>query len=214
MGCVFLVRRRLSGSVPGAGSFIRPNKTHDGRISFLHALQQKYSSSPEKYQEIVLESSGKQIEMIGFDKIEKQQSSVPPISLLQFCSPPHRRLVPIVVFEGSNVDGSNLGELTTVVLDSMLVGEADSYGEIARTCPRITDLDLSRNLICSLETVGNICAPLKCLKALRLTGNRFRNLGLETVDAFTGVEWLALNMCALRWDEVCIPDLGLRITAD
>ena len=78
---VFIVRRRLSESVPGAGSFIRPNKTHDGRISFLHALQQKYSSSPEKYQEIVLESSGKQIEMIGFDKIEKQQSSAPNLSV-------------------------------------------------------------------------------------------------------------------------------------
>lgn len=114
------------------------------------------------------------------------------------------------MIEGSNVDGSNLGELTTVVLDSMLVGEADSYEEIERTCPRITDLDLSRNLICSLETVGSICAPLKYLKALRLTGNRFWDINLGTVDAFTGVEWLALNMCALRWDEVRIPDLGLR----
>ena len=101
-----------------------------------------------------------------------------------------------------------------MVLDGMLVGDEDSYDEIERTCPRITDLDLSRNLICSLETVGNICAPLKCLKALRLTGNRFWDIGLEAADAFTGVEWLALNMCALRWDEVCIPDLGLRVTAD
>jgi tubulin-specific chaperone E len=76
---VMLGSRKLIGSVPGAGSFIRPNKPADEHTSFLQALHRKYySSASHQYKDVFLESSGKQIEMIGFDKIEKQQSSVPP----------------------------------------------------------------------------------------------------------------------------------------
>jgi len=91
-----------------------------------------------------------------------------------------------------------------VVLDSMLIRFSNPYEEILRTCPRITSLDLSRNLVSELSTVAEICRPLKELRTLRLTGNRFWKFGLEGAlrDAFEDVEWLALNMCELRWDEV------------
>lgn len=101
-------------------------------------------------------------------------------------------------------DGSNLIELAIVGLDSMLVRFSNMYNEISHTCPRITSLDLSRNLFSELSTVAEICRPLSSLRTLRLTGNRFSRFSLvgELGDAFANVEWLALNMCALRWDEV------------
>jgi hypothetical protein len=103
-----------------------------------------------------------------------------------------------------NSNGSNLPALTMVVLDSCLIRMADTAEEIERTCPRITELDLSRNLFEGLGAVAEICGPLKMLRSLRLTGNRFSEITLaeESQGAFCRVEWLALNMCALYWDEV------------
>jgi len=58
--------------VPGAGSFIRPGKKPDGERTFLEALKDKYATNYQ-YEHVVLEASGKEIEMIGFDKVEHQQ---------------------------------------------------------------------------------------------------------------------------------------------
>jgi hypothetical protein len=58
--------------VPSAGSFIRPGKKTDGERTFSQGVREKYASSAE-YERVVLEDSGKEIEMIGFDKIEQQQ---------------------------------------------------------------------------------------------------------------------------------------------
>jgi tubulin-specific chaperone E len=111
-----------------------------------------------------------------------------------------------VISPGDN--GSNLRELAIVVLDSMLIRFSNPYDEIIRICPRITSLDLSRNLVPELSIVAEICRPLKELRTLRLTGNRFSRVELdgELADAFGNVEWLAFNMCALRWDEVRTSD--------
>jgi tubulin-specific chaperone E len=102
------------------------------------------------------------------------------------------------------IDDSNLTELSIVVLDSMLIRSSNPFEEIQRVCPRITSLDLSRNLLSSLSTVAEICRPLHELRSLRLTGNRFSDITLEgeLCDSFKQVEWLALNMCALHWNEV------------
>jgi tubulin-specific chaperone E len=98
---------------------------------------------------------------------------------------------------------SNLHELSIVVLDSLLVRHANPYYEIQSTCPRITSLDLSRNLFSNFSTIAEICGSLNELRTLRLTGNRFCDIILkpELTDAFQRVEWLALNMCAIAWSE-------------
>lgn len=102
------------------------------------------------------------------------------------------------------IDVSNLAELSIVVLDSMLICHANPFDEIVRVCPRITSLDLSRNLISTLAPVAEICRPLSELRSLRLTGNRFSNVTLEEnlSDSFKHIEWLALNMCGIDWFEV------------
>jgi hypothetical protein len=67
----------VDGSVPGAGSFIRPGKKQDGERSFLDALRGKYAGGHEDYEPLILDSSGKEIERIGFDKIEQEQAYFP-----------------------------------------------------------------------------------------------------------------------------------------
>jgi hypothetical protein len=171
----------IDDRVPGAGSFIRPAKKTDKEMSFLDAVRGKYASGHNEYEKLILDSSGKEIERIGFDKIEQQQR----------CQTPGR------------VNYSNLNELAMVVLDNMVIRYANPFTEIERTCSRITSLDLSRNLIESLSTVAEICRPLRLLRSLRLTGNRFSQITLkdELSSAFHQIEWLALNMCALYWEE-------------
>ena len=86
----------------------------------------------------------------------------------------------------------------------MLIRFADPFHQIRDACPNIASLDLSRNLFSNLSDVAEICRPLRNLRTLRLTGNRFSNiaLGEGLGDAFGRIEWLALNMCAVTWDEV------------
>jgi tubulin-specific chaperone E len=152
-------------------------------------MRGKYISNHD-YENVILENSGKEIEMIGFDKVEQLQRY-------------------LVIY---NTDRSNLNELLIVVLDSMLIDRANPFSEIQSVCPRITSLDLSRNLFSKISTVAEICAPLHYLRTLRLTGNRFAEFNLqgELANAFKDVGWLALNMCLLTWEEVvpyifCLP---------
>src|SRR5437762_4743326 len=86
----------------------------------------------------------------------------------------------------------------------MLIRYSNTFSDIQTTCTRIASLDLSRNLFSALSTVAEICRPLKALLTLRLTGNRFSDILLEErlSHAFSKIEWLAMNMCAMRWDEV------------
>ena len=62
----------MQSRVPEAGSFIRPGKKTDGETSFIDALRGKYAANNE-YEKVVLDSSQKEIEMIGFDKVGQLQ---------------------------------------------------------------------------------------------------------------------------------------------
>lgn len=91
--------------------------------------------------------NGKVAEEIGFDKIRKQLAE--------------------------------LQELNIVLLDGLLVGGVLGGGvgaeqrdaacrEIEQVCPKITELDLSRNLLGGWGEVADICARLKRLGVLKL----------------------------------------------
>jgi tubulin-specific chaperone E len=71
--CVWWMLDSVDGRVPGAGSFIRPGKKTDGERTFLEALRGKYAGEHEEYEPLILDSSGKEIQRIGFDKIEREQ---------------------------------------------------------------------------------------------------------------------------------------------
>ena len=117
----------------------------------MDALRHKYApdslslSEEEKKSELQpIEISGKTVEEVGFDRIKKQLAE--------------------------------LQELKIVLIDTLCVKAISlkpesiqqAQDELSRTCPKIQELDLSRNLIESWDEVADICQPLKHLKILRV----------------------------------------------
>ncbi|CEO60132.1 hypothetical protein PMG11_04772 [Penicillium brasilianum] len=176
---------------PTAGSFVRPSRPTYGPLSFVEALRNKYASENDselvwtskptgKASQEVIEISGKVVEEVGFDKIRKQLAELQELR--------------IVLLDGLRIAG---------VLSSYEQPEAEvreAAKEIATTCPKIEELDLSRSLLSSWRHVWDICNQLKALKKLKVNGNRFRPL--EDGLIFEGVTELHLEETLLTWDEI------------
>ncbi|KAF4446513.1 hypothetical protein F53441_9853 [Fusarium austroafricanum] len=165
---------------PTAASFVRPSRPADPPRHFLAAVNHKYASEytlPDgrrAAEEIIF--FGKRAEEVGFEKIRRKQA--------------------------------NIGELTVVILEDLQVASAraddESEGIIAKTCPKITQLDLSRNLFDQLDPVFDICRELPNLQHLTLNGNRFQKImENRSNDAVNNVKELSLEETLLSWEEVC-----------
>ncbi|KAI6770112.1 hypothetical protein HG530_004741 [Fusarium avenaceum] len=165
---------------PTAASFVRPSRPADPPRHFLAAVNHKYASEytlPDgrrAAEEIVF--FGKRAEEVGFEKIRRKQA--------------------------------NIGELTVVILEDLQVDSAraddEADGIIAKTCPKITQLDLSRNLFDRLDHVFDICRELPHLQHLTLNGNRFQNiLENQSNDSLKKVKELSLEETIMSWEEVC-----------
>ncbi|KUI62314.1 Tubulin-specific chaperone E [Cytospora mali] len=177
---------------PTAASFVRPERRADKPTTFLEALQEKYAGEVTADQtpissgpQIII--SGKVAEEIGFDKIRKQQA--------------------------------RLNELKIVILDGLRIDRASdpkvSDKSIKEICPKVVELNLSRNLFTRLEDVVEICLQLEALRGLRLNGNRFQSTttystGEDYVPAFAGVRELALDEMLLDWQGICQIATGFR----
>lgn len=144
---------------PTAGSFVRPSRPSDLPLSFVEALRDKYAS--ENDSELVwtskpigqasqqaIEISGKVVEEVGFDKIRKQLAELQELR--------------IVLLDGLRI----VGVLSSYEQPESEVIEASK--EIAATCPKIEELDLSRSLLSSWRHVWDICNQLKELKKLKV----------------------------------------------
>ncbi|KAM6539408.1 hypothetical protein FALCPG4_001215 [Fusarium falciforme] len=165
---------------PTAASFVRPSRPADPPRHFLAAVNHKYASEytlPDgrrAAEEIVF--FGKRAEEVGFEKIRRKQA--------------------------------NVAELTVVILEDLQVAtpraEDEEEGVIAKTCPKITQLDLSRNLFERLDPVLDICRELPNLQHLSINGNRFQDvLDNQTTGVIDGVKELSLEETMLSWEEVC-----------
>lgn len=145
---------------PTAGSFVRPSRPSDQPRSFLEALREKYASESEQstgYDALLsgastrgkaIEISGKVVEEVGFDKIRKQLAELQELR--------------IVLLDGLRV----IGVLASYDQDQDLHSEAAL--KIGETCPKITELDLSRSLLNHWRDVSDICDQLKHLRLLKL----------------------------------------------
>ncbi|KAL4892139.1 hypothetical protein BDV59DRAFT_180927 [Aspergillus ambiguus] len=176
-----------------AGSFVRPSRAPDAQRGFLEALREKYASEfeevlarqrlsgdvPVDAQQKPIEISGKVVEEVGFDKIRKQLAELQELK--------------IVLLDGLRVAG-------------VLAQEGDperheaALREIEQTCPKIVELDLSRNLLNRWDEVSCICGRLKRLRKLKLNGNRFSPV--EEGLTFEGITELQLDDTLLSWDEI------------
>ncbi|KAJ5089457.1 hypothetical protein N7532_008141 [Penicillium argentinense] len=176
---------------PTAGSFVRPSRPSELPRSFLEGLRAKYASESE--QELVKESltgnippktaieiSGKVVEEVGFDKIRKQLAELQELR--------------IVLLDGLRISG---------VLSSYDQPEDEVSRlapEIASTCPKVMELDLSRSLLTRWRDIWQICNQLKKLKKLRLNGNRLH--ALEDSLVFEAITELHLEETLLSWEEI------------
>ncbi|KAI0600894.1 Thioesterase/thiol ester dehydrase-isomerase [Biscogniauxia sp. FL1348] len=122
--------------------------------------------------------SGKVAEEVGFEKIRRKQAQ--------------------------------LSELKYVVLDGMCITSAYKEGDasITATCPKLIELDLSRNLFQSVGAVVPICSELVSLRSLRLNGNRFQNIlgdsALQGAEESLGsIKDLGIEETLMSWEEMC-----------
>lgn len=132
-------------SSPTAASFVRPTRPAELPTTFVDAMRQKYAghaagtTTTGGSRPVVI--SGKVAEEVGFDKIRRQQAQ--------------------------------LGELRIVILDGLCILAAappadDGETEIRDVCPKVVELDLSRNLFTGFGTVVHVCGQLTELRGLRL----------------------------------------------
>lgn len=130
---------------PTAASFVRPARPAEKPRTFLEALRYKYAAEVTADQKPISSGSqivisGKVAEEIGFDKIRRQQAQ--------------------------------LSELKIVILDGMRIDWATHPGAqekpIRNVCPKLTELNLSRNLLAKFGTVAEICSHLSDVRGLRL----------------------------------------------
>lgn len=128
-----------------AASFVRPTRPAEKPRTFLEALQEKYASEVtadhkpiSSGPQIVI--SGKVAEEIGFDKIRKQQAQLSELK--------------IVILDGMRIDAASNAD-----------GRDKSIREV---CPKVTELDLSRNMFVGFGPAVEIGSHLTELRGLRL----------------------------------------------
>ncbi|KAI9844405.1 MAG: hypothetical protein M1837_005606 [Sclerophora amabilis] len=184
---------------PTAGSFVRPTRPTDPSLSYLEALQQKYarkstpSDGPLELSEVpknLIKWGGKLVEEIGFEKIRTQ------LAMLQ-------ELRTVLL------DGACIAGLLSNAQDEDYERRAVEREYIYATCPKIIELDLSRNLFERWRDVIEICIQLEELRILRVNGNKFANLAVDgisdggKVDATCGrIKELCFDDTSLSWEEI------------
>lgn len=99
-------------------------------------------------QKDAIEISGKVVEEVGFDKIRRQLAQIQQLR--------------IVLLDGLRVVG------VLPYYDQTVVADSSARREIQETCPKITELDLSRSLLSRWLDVWDICDQLKQLRRLKL----------------------------------------------
>ncbi len=128
---------------PTAASFVRPTRAADPEVSFVEAVHQKYATGITA-QPIAVELD-KEI-IISGGKVAEE-----------------------VGFDKIRKQLAQLHELKIVLVDGLRINRAETPGKTIReVCPKILELDLSRNLFESFCEVVYICGELDNLRSLRL----------------------------------------------
>ncbi|OAA67533.1 Cytoskeleton-associated protein, Gly-rich domain protein [Cordyceps fumosorosea ARSEF 2679] len=192
---------KCTSDSPTAASFVRPTRPADAPVSFVTALKAKYveaESATSGVPDSRIRFAGKVAEEVGFDKVRRQMAQ--------------------------------LDELRTAILDGVYMAVAHSQGEptVAQVSPKLSHIDISRNLFENLGPVVDICKDLPGLKKLaikyvctfyrdemkaatnsrRISGNRFQNVVednalVKAVTAFSQVTELGIGDNMLGWEEIC-----------
>lgn len=140
---------------------MRQQRTPDTPIKFEEALRMKYADGPEnatvphspdapaqpEAEHKPIEISGKVVEEVGFDIIRKKLAALQELK--------------IVILDGMRILGVVSGP------EEECNREAEKQN-IKETCPKIRELDLSRNLVEEWREIADICEQLANLRTLKL----------------------------------------------
>ncbi|KAI5780439.1 hypothetical protein EDC01DRAFT_710654 [Geopyxis carbonaria] len=107
-----------------------------------------------------------------------------------------------VGFDKINQKLSCLKDLKIILLDGLQIEREGEVELIAKTCPNIEDLNLSRNRFEKLQSVADICSALPNLKSLRISGNRFSSLEVSSAEPFVNIKDLEIENILPTWDEL------------
>ena len=88
-----------------------------------------------------------------------------------------------VGFDKIRAQLAQLNELKIVIVDGMKIDKAETEEKKIRgVCPKIVELDLSRNLIQSLDEIAKICGELDNLRSLTLRYARLHYIHVACTD--------------------------------
>jgi hypothetical protein len=164
---------------------VRPSRKPDPERTLLEAIKFKYApttvpNAKNNVADETIEISGKVVEEVGFERIQKQLSVLTDLKIV---------LVDELVVSGVARRGASRDEIR------------QAQFELAQTCPNIVELDIGWNVIETWQDVADICQSLKKLKILKASGLRLRNFKAKVSESednpFQNVEELHLNECLL-----------------
>ena len=96
----------------------------------------------------------------------------------------------------------NLSNLNIVGLSGYGVGYCCETPSLMEMCPRIQDLDLSRNLLAEWSDIKNITCGLSELESLRLSFNRLYPLSIDLTGGFDKLKNCILNCTLISWSDL------------
>ena len=139
-----------------AGSFIRPSRPDDRASGFFEALEKKYALGHAINDQAISEGeiriSGKTVKEVGFAKIRQQLANIQELQ--------------IVILDGLCITGlRDTGSPALLATDSEGRPNLRSHNINSHDL-KISELDLSRNLLETWADVLDICTPLKFLRSL------------------------------------------------
>ena len=182
----------LSSSTTAA-SFVRLSRKEDPERTLLEGIKFKYAPStmPKTVTQSAsvghetIEISGKVVEEVGFDRINKQLSLLADLKIV---------LVDELAIFGMAARGASSTEVR------------NAQRELQQACPNIVELDIGWNTIETWQEVADICLPLKKLKILKAGGLRLRSFRAKRseneANPFQTVEELYLNECLLIPEQI------------
>ncbi|KAJ9606577.1 hypothetical protein H2200_008585 [Cladophialophora chaetospira] len=149
---------RCLSSSQSAASFLRSSRKPDPERALLEAIKFKYAPTAApggKGADGTIEISGKVVEEVGFEKIQKQLSVLADLKIVLA---DELVVSSLVLPPASEEDLRNAQE------------------ELGQTCPNIVELDIGWNVIGNWQDVVDICNPLMKLRILKAGGLRLRDL--------------------------------------
>jgi hypothetical protein len=179
-------------SSPTAASFVRPSRKPDLERTLLEAIRFKYGRAKKESQGASgdgetssIAISGKIVEEVGFEKIQKQLSVLADLRIVLVDE--------LALFAVARRDA------TTQEIE-------DAQQELSKTCPSIAELDIGWNVIETWQDVADMCRPFKKLKILKASGLRLHDYQRERFakkeQSFQHVEELHLSECLLKPEHV------------